>query len=580
MADQEKTEYTVSPKILIGGDITYGLRATGDINSSSTDIDVISPNRKNIPQITISVGGYEDFETFLGAKEDNGAASGNNSTVLNPRNSVGAVGLDALFTPYTNSRSEDTPFLPHFEEPTSTEVGTSKTLDPFNPFNLIIEANTPCSSGDVWLNSGTNISYVLPGYNEFDSFWIEEYPNGDEAPIDLNPNKDFFSRGRTDISGVRAVSFRAPLVLSGWGYDTDGNPVPSSGGQLHPEANWNPNIWKTGPVDLRWDDARKVWTGGGGGTSAFYLCKVTNVYTPTSFSFEVDRSRTRDQYSRNAPTIRRTFDANSPIYDPEYVAYYNNPDNIGQYESLDYSSVEFPYYEAFIIRSTSDTVNSSSYYNIWTEDCNDCGSLQNPCSSSGSDTFGSHSGVSTAKKILIENPLRQALDAGDLCFTVSTGRSKNVNTGSFSGGSVSGVASGELIIDGNGSGYINVSNAGSGYTAGGFALVTGCDVCVDVTLFFEQSEPYGLASGTVDPSTGLNTTGTCPLQIIPTDATADTESLPIHWIMQSEFKSQQVVTHAECSAGILQTCTMKIQTQGFKSCEHCGEDTAFINAYS
>jgi hypothetical protein len=50
--------------------------------------------------------------------------------------------------------------------------------------------------------------------------------------------------------------------------------------------------------------------------------------------------------------------------------------------------------------------------------------------------------------------------------------------------------------------------------------------------------------------------------------------------MQSEFKSQQVVTHAECSAGVLQTCTMKIQTQGFKTCEHCGEDTAFINAYS
>ena len=57
----------------------------------------------------------------------------------------------------------------------------------------------------------------------------------------------------------------------------------------------------------------------------------------------------------------------------------------------------------------------------------------------------------------------------------------------------------------------------------------------------------------------------------------ETESLPIHWVMQAEFKSQQVVTHVECDNGILQSCTMKLQTQGYKTCEWCGEDTALIN---
>jgi hypothetical protein len=579
MSDDQETQFNIDPKILIAGDITYGFRGSGNVESSSNDIDIVSPTNKNIPQITISLASYADMEVMLSAKEDNGTSN----TTLNPFNSVAAVGLDALFVPYTNSISTGTPFLPHFELPTSVDVGTSKTLDPFNPFNLLaIEGKS--HTEDNWFGTGHNISYALSD-NPFDPAMRGPngtgglYPYGEDAPVDYNFEKDFFSRSKVETSGIRSIGFKSPMILSGWGYDTNGNPVPSSGGVLHPEATYNPNVWKTGPVDLRWDDARKVWTGGGGGTSAFYLCKVTNTYNPTSFSFEVDRSTTRDQYARSAPDRQRPFNANDRLYDPEYVAYYNNPDNVGQYESLDYGGVEFPYYEAFIIRSTSDEVNSSSYYNIWTEDCNDCGVIQNSCAPSGSTTLGAHSGVATARKILIENPLRQALDTGDLCFTISTGRSKSVNTGTFSGGTVSGVAFADLVVDATGGASVSVTSSGSGYTNGGFALTSGCNVCANVTLYFETGTPYGLASGIVEPNTGLKSTGVCPLQVIASDATADTEALAIHWIQQAEFKSQQVVTHSECSAGVLQTCTMKIQTQGFKTCEHCGEDTAFINAY-
>ena len=563
----------VDPNVIIAGDITFSHRGTGDIDSSSQDPDVVSPLNKLIPSITIGIGSYSVLEDTLSLKSDNG---GDNSTIT-AYNSVGAVGLDGLFIPYSTSRSTGVQYLPHFEEPEPNFDITSKELDPFNPFNSLTDTGCSSSSGNAWFESGHNISFALSD-NPFDPEMTGIYPEGSGAPIDYNFEKDYFVRQRAETSGVRSIGFRSPLILSGWGYDTAGNPVPKSGEVLHPEATYNPNVWKTGPLDARWDNDRKVWAAGGG-TSAFYLSKVTNVYNPTSFSFEVDRSRTRDQYTRNAPTTRRPFNSSEALYDPEYVAYYNNPENVGQYESLDYSSVEFPYYEAFIIRSTSDEVNNSSYYNIWTEDCSDAGVIQNPAAASGSSTLGAHSGVSTGRKILIENPLRQALDAGDLCFTISTGRSKSVNTGSFSGGSVSGVAQANLVVDASGSGSVQVVSSGSGYTAGGFGLLSGCNVCANITLYFQTSGNYGLASGTVDPSTGLQSTGTCPIQIIPSDATADTETLPIHWIQQAEFKSQQVVTHVDCSAGVLQTCTMKIQTQGFKTCEHCGEDTAFINSY-
>lgn len=66
---------------------------------------------------------------------------------------------------------------------------------------------------------------------------------------------------------VQAMVHKGPLYLSGWGYDIAGLPVPSSG-ILQDSRIFDPNtpierrLWKTGPVDLRWDDDRKVWVGG------------------------------------------------------------------------------------------------------------------------------------------------------------------------------------------------------------------------------------------------------------------------------------------------------------------------------
>jgi len=478
MTIQPESVFNIAPNIVIAGQIDCGIRATGDVMATGLSPTggadpPIKGAYQSVSHVTIGIMSYQELSQSLGHFSEE---SGLSNVDQNPWNTIGAVGLDGLFVPYSNSRDDSVPYLPHFEEPSSSEVATSKTLDPFNPFNsLTVDGTSYADTG--WYDGGHNISFAL-NYNPYDSGVDGSggyigvsgvYPSGSGRPVDMTFDKDYFVRHKVETTGIRSVALRSPLILSGWGYDTEGN---------------------------------------GGGTSAFYLSKVTNVYNPTSFSFEVDRSRTRDQYTRNAPTTRRPFNSSEALYDPEYVAYYNNPENVGQYESLDYSSVEFPYYEAFIIRSTSDEVNNSSYYNIWTEDCSDAGVIQNPAAASGSSTLGAHSGVSTGRKILIENPLRQALDAGDLCFTISTGRSKNVNTGTFSGGSVSGVASANLVVDASGSGSVQILSAGSGYTAGGFGLLSGCNVCANITLYFEGGGNYGLASGTVDPSTGLQSTGT------------------------------------------------------------------------
>jgi hypothetical protein len=100
----------------------------------------------------------------------------------------------------------------------------------------------------------------------------------------------------------RFFALRGPLMVHGWGYDTEGYPVPNAadepllnsngdfnrdangtiikkgdtivGGRIVPEqfaksgtfyGGWGqlPSSWPVGPIDLRWDRQAKVWTVGG-----------------------------------------------------------------------------------------------------------------------------------------------------------------------------------------------------------------------------------------------------------------------------------------------------------------------------
>jgi len=82
---------------------------------------------------------------------------------------------------------------------------------------------------------------------------------------DMNHSKDPLTSGNSH--SVQAMVYKGPLYLSGWGYDICGLPVPCSGVSnetriFNKDTPVDRRLWKTGPVDLRWDDDRKVWTGG------------------------------------------------------------------------------------------------------------------------------------------------------------------------------------------------------------------------------------------------------------------------------------------------------------------------------
>jgi len=572
-------------------------------NKSSVDIlygSLVSDHRatgvaKEEHQITKVDVGAKDKQSF---EQDLTDIEGN-------EDKKAGASFDSIYSPYSTYFSAVSG-LPHFEVPTNKTDPNSLTLNPFNPNNSLSLAYAPTGSrlyqqslketgnptpeelifsesdldpsgvgaerGDfrranrIWLRDNS-LGWALSGHN------IANAVNGTGNRYNIDFDYQFTESTGYDVevTNIRGVGLRAPMVLTGWGFDVNGRPVPNEKPDEPTDtfasgAFSNPSNWKSGPLDVRWDDDRKVWCAP---PTKIFLVKTTNVSNPPHFSYEVDRSDSRSQFTRFGPDGGlRTFDINEAIHDPESIAYTANTDNVGGYEQLNYGGIEYPFYEAFIIRETKDETDSNTYYNIWTDDCNDCGHITN----SGCGT--QHGSASKDKKILIENPLRQSLEVGDLAFTVKTGRKEKVNTGTFSGGTGTGAA-GQIVVDQYGAASGEILSSGSGYDLGAIGIVQG-DICIDLSLAFTSGVLNTINIGGV--TTGFSPS-TYPVDIIPADATSETEELDIHWILQAEFKSQQIVTHVECEGGLLQSCSMKIQTQGFKTCEWCGEDTTFINAF-
>jgi len=158
---------------------------------------------------------------------------------------IGMVSMDSLFCPYVIGMNwSDHASLPHWEEPVAGTV-TATDLNPFNPAMGM-------TSATVFYNSGPNLGL----YNS-----IETLGEGDFCQFkNVNENE-------LRLNSVKGVGLKTPIILTGWGYDTNDKPVPADIADpdaFASDAFRNPSLWKSGPLDVRWDDDRKVWTGGNG----------------------------------------------------------------------------------------------------------------------------------------------------------------------------------------------------------------------------------------------------------------------------------------------------------------------------
>ena len=376
----------------------------------------------------------------------------------------------------------------------------------------------------------------------------------------------------------RPMALRGPLVIAGWGYDTDGLPVPNmkydadykdddknaetygeqkytpkqmravdDQGNKHDHKHFIPNHlarsdkWKVGPVDLRWDRERKVWTAGGGAAGTvtnFYLCKAAKCVLPkagmdgnNSFNFGVGGNITSPGrlYRNPCPTINCDYNSYFPtsihypdieVYDPEDHNWCGLCKTFGNQTACgDFADACAPFYDALIIRKLSEDVGGTTEL----KECTDkfrkaeggnpfARRAGNPCHGWGSSYLGKLEGVTkkindgdwtdTAKdilyqKIFIDNPLGQGLMVGDTFFSYDTGRR--------------------------------------------------------ITHEYTRSDTPGCGSQGGNKITVK-------------------ETIHVHAILQGEFYGMEIISHAGCDRGEMAACSRKFFAQGFATGEDCGPD--------
>ncbi len=121
-------------------------------------------------------------------------------------------------------------------------------------------------------STGSGVNDVMPVYGVPPTLASPSIPCRDtldpwKAPNDIEvlANGEEYGglhirRRGGSLDNARPFALRGPLMLAGWGFSTEGLPVPASGAGFHPDHLTNQSLWKVGPVDHLWDDARKVWT--------------------------------------------------------------------------------------------------------------------------------------------------------------------------------------------------------------------------------------------------------------------------------------------------------------------------------
>lgn len=167
----------------------------------------------------------------------------------------GGGGKDILFRPFgLKKNSGDTPgrLLPEMNlEDMAMKTGEGK-----------VEINAKTLNPWMSIAAAENISDgSTKGHDMYEVNFGKEFT--ELACSDCGPDEG-------PVHNVRPLALRGPVIISGWGFDTDAKPVPRKNDdddEFIKNFLRRPQEWKTGPLDTRWNEERGVWeaTGGGGG---------------------------------------------------------------------------------------------------------------------------------------------------------------------------------------------------------------------------------------------------------------------------------------------------------------------------
>jgi|694.fasta_scaffold01364_19 hypothetical protein len=226
--------------------------------------------------------------------------------------------MEQIFSPVVSFKQDNTEsgLSPYPKRPVDTTIFGDYNIDPTSIYpSFEISKKYVLSRSGLYYNRHVSPpSYNLDPYFFFSSNDFSCVLKDDRArTTDINLNKD------PAKYYVKTMGLRGPLMLSGWGFDSAGLPVPWSGGkQIAGQVStaqdpWrfasgvatDRTLWKTGPVDLRWHKERKVWVGGPDFLEGVLITDLNFADTDTvaSGKMQIVRSKGRDENNYNAPHL-------------------------------------------------------------------------------------------------------------------------------------------------------------------------------------------------------------------------------------------------------------------------------------
>lgn len=546
-----------------------------------------------VPVIDTATLGSFMTNFFRGADPD---PSNPNASLPNDAswNEQSGMSMDGMFIPYAaefvtqsntgalTSIPVPSGDLPSFEKPVG--IGGSSLTDWWNTGSGIITSATL----NPWA-SGHSVAMVVRNAEMTDLYVNKKGSGYAKEAKSLGRTANITELDRTEANQhARPIGLRGPLVVSGWGYDTEGFPVPNAkfeadrrepytalgGGGVdntglplalqHDPAKVHHHFlnshlkridrWKSGPVDLRWDRERKVWVGGK--FNGVYLSKAVRCILPqagldgkNSFNFGVNNNIDNPGrlYRNSCPSTDCSYEAyfNTSTYYPDIEIY--DPEDIewcGRCEILnegtaaspkyvvtcgDFANTCVPFYDAIVIRSVDHTVRGRNQYS----DCGDKFSKVvngTPESRRMGDPCHRFGGSAIGGV----NPLGgQPLH--DIMPPVATGANAKYSQAAKS------ILYQKILIE-------NPLNQG---------LMLG-----DSFLSYDTGRRIVVSYAKSDRSRGC--AGGNPISV--------QEILPVHVILQAEFFGAEIMTHAACGQGEYTACTRKVFFQGLSTVEDCGPD--------
>ena len=537
------------------------------------------------------------MESFMGNFPKTIDANAQGGISVNKDNWTDQAGMsmDGLFLPYTTEfvtqgkegAVTNIPVpsgnLPSFEKPVG--IGNQALIDWWNVGSGVITSAT--------LNpfaSGHSIEYVVRNSERTDVSTRNTVGGYNKSTRELGQVPNITEQDQSESNEAnRPIGLRGPLVVTGWGYDMESHPVPNAkyeadrrevmtltggGGatDLPPQYekdptrahfNFLPNHlqridrWKSGPVDLRWDRERKVWVGGR--FNGVYLSKAVKCILPkagrdgkNSFNFGINNiidapgrlyrnpcPQTECQYESYFNTSKYYPDIE--IYDPEDIEWCGNCKVVpigtaGKFavECTPFTTTCVPFYDAIIIRSVDHTVAGRNKYSS----CGDKFSkviggdpqqrrMGDPCHRWGG------SALATSPGNIGPEPLHDIMPG----VTPPSSLEKKYSE------SAKKILYQKILIE-------NPLNQG---------LMLG-----DSFLSYDTGRRVVISYSRNNDPKGCGVTSGSPITV--------QEILPVHVILQAEFFSAEIMSHAGCGQGEFTGCTRKLFFQGMSTLEDCGPD--------